>query len=58
MAVYKMLTTLTDEGRKTLKDKPARIKEVNKEVEAMGGKILAKWRCPDGGLYNAHYFNR
>lgn len=43
MAVYIMLTTLTDEGRKTLKSNPARIKEVNKEVEAMGGKILAQY---------------
>ncbi len=43
MAVYIMLTTLTDEGRKTLKSKPARIKEVNKEVEAMGGKILSQY---------------
>jgi len=38
-----MLTTLTDEGRKTLKDNPKRIKEVNKEVEAMGVKILAQY---------------
>ena len=36
MAVYVMLTTLTDEGRKTLKGNPSRVKEVNKEVEAMG----------------------
>ncbi len=43
MAVYVMLTTLTDEGRKTIKDNPKRIKEVNKEVEDMGGKILAQY---------------
>ncbi len=43
MAVYIMLTTLTDEGRKTLKSNPSRIKEVNKEVEAMGGKILSQY---------------
>ena len=43
MAIYVMLTTLTDEGRKTLKEKPQRIKEVNKEVEAMGAKILAQY---------------
>lgn len=43
MAVYVMLTTLTDEGRKTLKDNPQRIKEVNKEVEGMGVKILAQY---------------
>mgnify|MGYP001123226460 CR=1 FL=1 len=43
MATYVMLTTLTDEGRKTIKEKPQRIKEVNKEVEAMGVKILAQY---------------
>ena len=43
MAVYVMLTTLTDEGRKTIKQNPERIKEVNKEVEGMGAKILAQY---------------
>ena len=43
MAVYIMLTTLTDEGRKTLKANPKRIKEVNREVEAMGVKVLAQY---------------
>jgi len=43
MAVYLMLTTLTDEGRKSIKANPARIKEVNKEVEAMGVKVLAQY---------------
>ena len=43
MATYVMLTTLTDEGRRTTKENPQRIKEVNKEVEAMGVKILAQY---------------
>lgn len=43
MAIYVMLTNLTDEGRKTIKEKPERIKEVNKEVEAMGVKILSQY---------------
>ncbi len=43
MPVYVMLTTLTDEGRKTIKDHPDRIKEVNREVEAMGVKVLAQY---------------
>jgi len=43
MATYVMLTTLTDEGRKTIKDNPKRIKEVNKEVEAMGVKVIAQY---------------
>jgi len=43
MAVYIMLSTLTSEGRKTVKQNPQRIKEVNKEVEAMGVKVLAQY---------------
>jgi uncharacterized protein with GYD domain len=43
MATYVMLTTLTDEGRKTLKQNPKRLKEVNKEVEAMGVKVVAQF---------------
>lgn len=43
MAIYLMLTTLTDEGRRTIKDNPERIREVNKEVEYMGVKILAQY---------------
>lgn len=43
MAVYVMLTNLTEEGRKTLKQSPDRLKEINKEVEAMGVKILCQY---------------
>ena len=43
MATYAMLTTLTDQGRKTISGNPQRIKEVNEEVEAMGVKILAQY---------------
>ncbi len=43
MAIYVMLTTLTDEGRRTIKENPERLKEVNKEVEAMGVKILTQY---------------
>jgi len=43
MAIYVMLTTLTSEGRKTLKERPERIKEVNQEVEKMGAKILQQY---------------
>lgn len=43
MGIYVMLTTLTDEGRKTIKDNPKRIKQVNKEVEAMGVKVIAQY---------------
>ena len=43
MGIYVMLTTLTEEGRRTIKSNPQRIKQVNKEVEAMGAKILAQY---------------
>ena len=43
MPLYVMLSKLTDQGRKTVRDKPHRIKEVNKEVEAMGAHIMAQY---------------
>jgi uncharacterized protein with GYD domain len=43
VATYVMLSTLTDEGRKTLKARPERLGEVNKEVEAMGGRVIAQY---------------
>jgi uncharacterized protein with GYD domain len=43
MATYIALSNLTDEGRKTLKQKPDRIKEVNKEIEAMGVKVVEQF---------------
>jgi uncharacterized protein with GYD domain len=43
MATYIALSTLTDHGRKTLKNNPGRIKEVNKEIESMGIKILGQY---------------
>jgi len=43
MAIYVMLSNLTVWGRKTVKERPNRIKEVNKEVEAMGAKVLQQY---------------
>jgi len=43
MPIYVMLTTLTQQGGETLKSHPHRIKEVNREVEAMGVKILSQY---------------
>ncbi len=39
MGHYIILTNLTDEGRKTIKENPSRLLEVNKELEAMGVKV-------------------
>ena len=43
MATYLMLSRLTDEGRKTLKERPGRVDAVNKEVEAMGARVTAQY---------------
>jgi uncharacterized protein with GYD domain len=43
MAVFIMLTKLTPNGVKTLKDNPGRVQEVNKEVEQLGVKVLNQW---------------
>ncbi|MBS3909074.1 MAG: GYD domain-containing protein [Actinobacteria bacterium] len=44
MALFIMLTNLTDDGMETLRDKPERIKEVNDEVtQKFGVKILTQY---------------
>ena len=43
MATFVLLSTLTDEGAKTIKGNPARIKEVNAELEKMGAHVVNQW---------------
>ena len=43
MATYILLSSLTDEGRKTIKGRPERILEVNKELEAMGARVIDQY---------------
>lgn len=43
MAYYVILSTLTDEGRRTIKENPKRIIEVNKEIEKMGVKVINQY---------------
>ena len=43
MAIYILLSTLTDEGRKTISGRPERIQEVNIEIEAMGAKVIDQY---------------
>lgn len=38
-----ILSKLTEEGCRTLTKKPERIKEVNREVEEMGGKVVSQY---------------
>jgi uncharacterized protein with GYD domain len=48
MASYIMLSTLTDEGRKTLKERPERLQAVNKEVESMGANVRSQYAVLGG----------
>ncbi|MBS1114807.1 MAG: hypothetical protein H6Q94_536 [Nitrospirae bacterium] len=43
MATYVILSTLTDEGRKTFKENPKRLLEVNKELAKMGVKVKEQY---------------
>ena len=43
MPMYLMLTTLTEKGRQTLNANPARLREVNRDVEELGAKVLYQW---------------
>lgn len=48
MPTYILLSTLTDEGRKTLKERPERLQEVNREIEAMGARVIAQYAVLGG----------
>jgi uncharacterized protein with GYD domain len=43
MPTYILLSNLTDDGAKTLKEKPNRLQEVNKEIEKLGAKVTAQY---------------
>ena len=43
MPIYIALTTVSPEGRRAIKEDPSRIKANNKEIEAMGVKIIAQY---------------
>jgi uncharacterized protein with GYD domain len=43
MPTYILLSTLTAEGRKTIRERPERIKEVNKEIEVFGAKVIYQY---------------
>jgi len=43
MPIYILLSKLTSEGRRTIKGKPERIKEVNREIEVFGAKVLEQF---------------
>jgi len=43
MSRYIIISNLTDEGAKTLKKNPGRVKEVNSELEGMGVNVLDQY---------------
>jgi uncharacterized protein with GYD domain len=43
MPTYLMLSRLTAKGVQTLNANPTRLKEVNKDVEELGAKVLHQW---------------
>ena len=43
MPTYILLTTLTAQGLQTLKSNPERLREVNRDVEELGARVLHQW---------------
>ena len=43
MPTYLMLTSLTEKGTQTLNSNPGRLREVNRDVEELGAKVLHQW---------------
>jgi uncharacterized protein with GYD domain len=43
MPTYILLTNLTAQGVQTLKANPERLREVNRDVEELGAKVVHQW---------------
>ena len=43
MATFIMLSSLTPEGVKTMKENPGRVAQVNREVEALGAQVITQY---------------
>jgi uncharacterized protein with GYD domain len=43
MPIFILLSTLTQQGVQTLKSNPERLRQVNKDVEELGCKVLQQW---------------
>jgi uncharacterized protein with GYD domain len=43
MPLYLMLSQLTEKGVQTLNSNPARLREVNRDVEELGARVLHQW---------------
>ncbi|HSJ72676.1 MAG TPA: GYD domain-containing protein [Miltoncostaeaceae bacterium] len=43
MRTFLLLSTLTPQGLQTLATTPERLLEVNREIEALGGRVVRQW---------------
>ncbi len=43
MPTYILLSTLTSQGVQTLQSNPERLREVNRDVEELGAKVINQW---------------
>ena len=43
MPIYILLSSLSQQGVQTLKANPSRLREVNRDVEELGAKVLHQW---------------
>ena len=43
MPIYILLSRLSQQGVQTIQSNPARLQEVNRDVEELGAKVLHQW---------------
>ena len=43
MPIYILLSTLSTQGVQTLRSNPDRLREVNRDVEELGARVLHQW---------------
>ena len=43
MPIYILLSTLTQQGVQTLHSNPGRLRQVNRDMEELGAKVLHQW---------------
>jgi uncharacterized protein with GYD domain len=43
MPIFILLSTLTEQGVRTLKSNPERLRQVNQDIEELGCKVLHQW---------------
>jgi len=43
MPTYILLSSLTTEGLQTLRSNPSRLREVNRDVEELGARVVHQW---------------